>query len=380
MVRVVKRERNPYCGKKESKKTTSAKVAEDWEPKEVFKHRTNIRMILECSNATPIRCHGALGYQCCFCAERFQNPADLKKHTLDHDSKTKRFFMERKILHAYFVKLDITGLRCNICDSDIELLEVLIKHLIESHGKKLYTDIKSHILPFQFNEEILRCIYCFNTFNAFKVLQEHMNIHFRNYICKTCDSGFVTLGMLSNHSKIHLTGIFKCTSCPKVFDTAVKRSSHIKCVHREVKFNKCIYCPERFRDHQTKVVHMRDKHNYQFGITECEPCGKKYNSPRSLRNHIRRDHLQARPNQCQHCDMSFFTKTQLRQHVVKHSGVKNFECEVCSKTYGLKKTLVEHMRIHTNDRRFKCNLCGMAFVQNCSLKGHIRSKHPETLR
>ncbi|CAG9106374.1 unnamed protein product [Plutella xylostella] len=50
---------------------------------------------------------------------------------------------------------------------------------------------------------------------------------------------------------------------------------------------------------------------------------------------------------------------------------------VCEKTYPRLKTLKDHMRIHTNDRRYRCHICGQAFIQNCSLKAHLKSQHPE---
>ncbi|KAJ8705678.1 hypothetical protein PYW08_012724 [Mythimna loreyi] len=50
------------------------------------------------------------------------------------------------------------------------------------------------------------------------------------------------------------------------------------------------------------------------------------------------------------CGMKFATNSGLSNHLVVHSGEKNYECEVCHKKYGRKKTLAEHLRIHRNDR------------------------------
>ncbi|XP_063544132.1 zinc finger protein 723-like isoform X13 [Cydia strobilella] len=366
-----------------NKRSTTAQNEEDKAkktkgPTELEMHRNNIRIILDSSNATPIRAHGGIGYQCCFCPEQYPNPADLKTHTMQgHDSKTKRTFMRGKTMAEYFVKLDITALRCELCNSNVDSLELLTSHLIDKHGKKMYTDIDSHILPFKFGDETLRCVFCPNDFNTFKVLQEHMNVHFRNYICETCDSGFVTRNMRRNHKKTHETGSFICSFCPKVYDTALKQRAHEKQVHRLPKLNLCAYCNERFRDFRQKVKHLKDVHGIQRESPKCKACERTFETMAALRLHIKRDHLIQRPHKCSQCDMSFYAKAQLKNHFVIHSGTREFSCAVCFKSFGRKKTLSDHMRIHTDDRRYKCKHCEMAFVQKSSLRGHMRSNHSE---
>ncbi|XP_063371152.1 zinc finger protein 57-like [Cydia amplana] len=289
-------------------------------PTELEMHRNNIRIILDSSNATPIRAHGGIGYQCCFCPEQYPNPADLKTHTIQgHDTKTKRAFMRGKTMAEYFVKLDITAMRCELCNSNVDSLELLTSHLIDKHGKKMYTDIESHILPFKFGDETLRCVFCPNDFNTFKVLQEHMNVHFRNYICETCDSGFVTRNMRRNHKKTHETGSFICSFCPKVYDTALKQRAHEKQVHRLPKLNLCAYCNERFRDFRQKVKHLKDVHGVQRESPKCKACERTFETMAALRLHIKRDHLIQRPHKCSQCDMSFYAKAQLKNHFVIHS-------------------------------------------------------------
>ncbi|XP_048003781.1 zinc finger protein 93-like isoform X7 [Leguminivora glycinivorella] len=347
-------------------------------PTELEMHRNNIRIILESSNATPIRAHGGIGYQCSFCPEQYPNPADLKTHTIQgHDSKTKRAFMRGKAMAEYFVKLDITALRCELCNSNVDSLDLFTSHLIDKHGKKMYTDIDSHILPFKFDEETLRCVFCPNDFNTFKVLQEHMNVHFRNYICEICDSGFVARNMRRNHQKTHETGSFICSFCPKVYDTALKQRGHEKQVHRLPKLNLCAYCNERFRDFRQKVKHLKEVHGIQRESPKCKACERTFETMAALRLHIKRDHLIQRPHKCSECDMSFYAKAQLKNHFVIHSGTREFSCAVCFKSFGRKKTLADHMRIHTDDRRYKCKHCEMAFVQKSSLRGHMRSNHSE---
>ncbi|XP_013163746.1 PREDICTED: zinc finger protein 62-like isoform X7 [Papilio xuthus] len=362
--------------------TESSELNDKSRGHELMKHRNNIREILKCSNATPIRCHVGIGYACAFCDKQYPDPKDLKKHTLEeHDSKTKRKFMEGKQMFSYIVKLDITSLICNLCGTNIPTLEQLIDHLINVHNRKFYIDINNHILPFKFdNDLLLKCVYCVSFFNKFKALLEHMNIHYRNYVCDVCDSGFVNKNILLNHSEAHKKGVFKCDYCDKVYDTYRKKKSHEKAVHIHLNMlNRCGYCNERFNTYSRKLEHLVKVHGVQSPALKCQACDKQFETQKSLTVHVKRDHLLERRHECKICDMKFFVTHQLQQHMIKHTGLPSFVCEVCHKAYKRRKTLKEHLRIHADDRRFKCEHCGQAFVQKCSWRGHMRAKHGEAV-
>lgn len=370
----------------EPEKSVQKKVQEKsqrCQKEELKKHQHNLRVILQCTNATPILRRGSLGYMCSYCTEEFPEPMDLKEHTLTTHSDDKdpaAGYMKAAPMSEYCIKLDITNLNCTLCCADIDSLEDLMVHLKEKHNKTIHTDINNHILPFKFNSDQLSCCLCSNPYERFKKLQEHMHNHYRNYICEVCDTGFVTQGCLSRHANIHVKGEFPCRSCSKVFDTYLKAKSHERCNHtRSAKLNRCGYCYEGFRDYHLKEMHMSEVHGVDKKVYKCNACDKSYPLLKKLKIHIKRDHLLERGYKCVHCDMRFFTSYDMKMHTVKHTGLKEFKCPVCWKSYGRKSTLNGHMRIHNDDRRFKCEICGMAFVQKCAWKGHMRAKHEENV-
>lgn len=342
------------------------------------KHRNNIREVILCSNATPIRCRGGIGYACCFCSSQFPDPADLKKHTIkDHDDKTKAIFMKGRDMYGYLVKLDITGLECNLCGSGLETLEKILEHLKDTHSKNINTEIPNHILPFKFDNEYLRCFMCQNIFNKFKALQEHMHTHYRNYICKVCDAGFVNRHLLLCHNEGHKTGTFVCEQCDLVFDTVRKKKLHERKIHNGLNMpHKCGYCSERFRENCHKNEHLAKVHGVVGPTIKCQACDKTFTLQQTWLLHMKKYHLLQKKHDCTRCDMAFFSKRELTDHMVKHTGTREFKCEVCKKSYGRLKTLKEHVkRQHPEDCFYKCAHCDQSFDKNFALKCHISSKH-----
>ncbi|GBP42763.1 Zinc finger protein 26 [Eumeta japonica] len=346
------------------------------------KRRHNLLTVLELTNATPIKNKVGRGYECVYCVEVFLDPSDLKMHTAkDHSDDKIKYKYFKKMLYANSAKLDITSLQCTLCHLEIGGLNELYLHLNKEHNKKIYTDIKDKLLPFKFEErDVARCVICSETFASFKMLLSHMNIHYRNYICDVCETGFVTERLLKSHFReSHQRGEYKCGICAKVFSTITKKKDHEKCVHFGLKKNKCPYCPARFVNYIKKNTHISEVHNKPCIVYNCHACEKSFDAHVKLSTHIKRDHLMERKYECSECDMNFFEKDSLTEHMVKHTGEKHFACGVCYKTFGRKKTLREHMRIHNNDRRFKCEECSHAFVQKCAWRSHMKTKHNLTV-
>lgn len=340
------------------------------------KHLQNLTMILSHSNATPFGHRGGLGYTCVFCPQQYAIPADLKAHTLaTHNYQDIKKNMKYYTFERFVVKFDVTGLQCTICENSINGIENLIPHL-RGHGKEVFTDIKSHFIPFKFDKNEFYCIHCLKTFDHFKVAYQHMSEHYRNYECDLCGMPFVTEQNFRCHTRGHSTGEFKCNYCPKVFDTYGKKMTHHNKLHlNDGKRHKCPHCNMRFKGNYNKVQHMVKEHGVEPVVYQCKACDRNFNSKPVLLRHTKRNHLMERRFECSDCNLKFFDKRTLEDHITKHTGEKNYRCDVCLKTYARSRTLREHLRIHADDRRFKCELCGQTFVQKCSLKGHMKSKH-----
>ncbi|XP_073964275.1 zinc finger Y-chromosomal protein-like isoform X1 [Choristoneura fumiferana] len=346
---------------------------------EKLAHVNNICTLLENSNVTPFKSKNRSGYPCYYCWKVCENLQALKEHQHEEQNKTNiKRIMNKYTVDGLVMYVDVTNLKCTICNKDMPSLTVLKEHLSKEH-KKEWSNVEDRVLPFKLSEENnFECQVCKFTFETFGSIERHMNQHYRNYVCEECGAGFVNKLRLKVHIKtLHVAGSFPCISCKKMFTTQQKYRTHVDTVHKMLKKNKCPKCPERFAEYFKRQKHMVEVHGLAPLKYKCNVCEKTYNRRYHLSCHMKRCHLEEKEIQCQFCSYMCYTKGELTAHLVKHNSERAFECSVCKKSYARKKTLTEHMRIHNNDRRFACTVCGLAFVQNCSLKGHIKTHHPE---
>lgn len=54
---------------------------------------------------------------------------------------------------------------------------------------------------------------------------------------------------------------------------------------------------------------------------------------------------------CEHCDRKFFTKKDVRRHLVVHTGMRDFLCQFCPQRFGRKDHLVRHIKKSHHTRR-----------------------------
>lgn len=270
------------------------------------------------------------------------------------------------------IKLDITDLKCEICDRKIETLEEIMNHIKFIHIQPIHFETVNHIVPFKFGQKDLSCALCPKQFDYSKHLFEHMNKHFPNYTCPECNRCFINLRSLRTHLVRHKTGTFVCSFCSKIFDTKIKMMEHERVLHlKGSKNRKCGYCDERFMDAVRKTEHEVKEHGAPVRTFPCKYCGKCFDSQRSLKNHMNHLHLQLRPHKCPECDKGFYNKNEMKRHRVKHTNIKQFQCSICSKSYAYKASLRNHMKIHDGEKSYTCETCGQSFTQKNLWVNHM---------
>ncbi|XP_022818915.1 zinc finger and SCAN domain-containing protein 12-like isoform X5 [Spodoptera litura] len=317
-------------------------------------------------------------YMCFYCNQQYSDPTALRAHNEEHGFLTTSQikYALSKLKKYELVKADITNVGCKLCDDYIPDFPTLKWHLLEKHKKHLDPKSGDGVLPFKITLDNFSCALCLDKYTEFKSLNQHMNVHFQNFICEQCGTGFITPERLRTHAFSHETGSFPCENCDKIFRSSNARNEHQANVHMKVKRHRCPHCSEAFRNYFQRNKHIAAVHGLKLKEFKCTMCPKVFTISGKLGVHIRAVHLKLKRYSCDVCDWKFYSKSELKDHMVKHGGERKYQCSICKKAYARKYTLSEHMRIHANDRRFVCTICGRSFIQNCSLKHHMKIHHP----
>lgn len=341
---------------------------------ERVEHRVNLTAILQYSNASPFRDKTIRGFSCLYCAKAFPDIQALRDHTAQQSEKDKINTIIDYKLSYNPIKVDITNLHCTVCNREMKDLNELKDHLVAAHNKIINKHIKDIILPFRLEDgHNFTCVICSVVHISFKNLYHHMSSHYRNYCCKKCGAGYITIAALRKHGKTHAQGIFPCDFCGKSYTSLTKKRNHEKGVHTGGWLrNKCPHCPEIFVSYYDRSEHLVKVHNQTPIIYPCNACNKTYKKKFELNRHIKHHHLQQRSFLCDKCNAKFFSKRGLADHLSRHTGGEVCSCDVCGKAFSRARTLKEHMKIHEDDKRFQCEICQKTFMQKCSLKSHVR--------
>lgn len=335
--------------------------------------KSNAVIVLENSTAIPFKWQRQ-NFLCFFCHKTFKDTDLLKKHTKD-DHKTSSIKSGVSYLRGdEKVKIDVTALKCTICNTNSRNLDDLIDHLKVTHKKLFHEGYGYGLVPYRLVNESLSCAICDEEFQYFIKLNHHMNEHFGSYVCETCGKSFLSQVRLRFHAQRHCSG-YRCNICSETFESLTQKNSHEAKTHNKVATVKCSYCPENFTGYYARRVHHSVVHNVAMQEYNCPVCGKSFQIMSRMKVHLKQVHIKERNFSCSMCDQKFFSKTQVKKHMIKHVGERIHQCEICMKSYARKQTLRDHMRIHSKDKKFSCSMCSQEFVQNNSLRLHMRVHH-----
>ena len=147
---------------------------------------------------------------------------------------------------------------------------------------------------------------------------------------------------------------------------------------KESKFSnvhyKCIYCRNKYNNMNRFETHMKI-HTGEKPY-KCPFCYKIFTEKGNLKVHIR-VHTNDRPYHCPFkdiCKQSFKTKSQLSDHILKHTRIKNYCCSECNASFSRKSRLKIHLMIHKGEKPFQCEICGKKFREKSNYNFHIK-KH-----
>lgn len=152
--------------------------------------------------------------------------------------------------------------------------------------------------------------------------------------------------------------------------------------HSPEKTHKCSYCEKMFhrKDHLKNHLHTHDPNKEAF---TCAECGKSYNTKLGFRRHQALHAAHRGELTCQVCMRPFPNTTLLLEHLRAHAGKsatstskeKRHQCEHCERRFYTRKDVRRHLVVHTGRKDFLCQYCAQRFGRKDHLTRHVKKSH-----
>ncbi|XP_045489754.1 zinc finger protein 26 isoform X2 [Pieris rapae] len=376
--------------------------------------RRNAELILKYSTASPFKMRFSQ-ILCAYCHDEYDNLAILRDHmTADHsNSDLKNVFYRAK---DNLVKIDITGLKCKLCDRDMEDVDMLMSHLSREHNKPVRFNARFGILPYKEINAQWLCVYCQKVFKEFIHLNRHILSHFMNYSCEKCGTTFVSDHALKDHHRQVkcFRSAYKARNGrvlkPRTNAEIILQCS-TACPFRTWKSNfNCVFCRVQTNNPSNLRVHVATQHeNYdvqtafykklgkeflKVDITDlqCKLCFMPINNFETLTYHLKTDHQQPinsdaqigllpfRLNdgsiwKCTICPNEFKDFVSLKKHTSEH--FQNYVCDTCGEGFITESAMIAHTKI-PHENKYNCSRCIATFSSLQERNVHVKTQHTST--
>ena len=232
-----------------------------------------------------------------------------------------------------------------------------------------------------------KCVFCLKEFNTWEELKIHeishpIANHFNCLICNNqCRKPKLKNHYLWNH--LRPDDYEKCPKCRKpqlrtTLERHLARVCHEFKPARASKKNRtcdkeAVLCPECGESVRNISYHIK-YHHRNLKETSCQICGKLFNKPDLLRNHLK-SHAPKTP--CPKCGV--LVKNMRLHSMTAHvpDSEKKFQCQDCDRGFVTKANLENHrMNVHLKTRPYQCRYgCSNAYNDTSNRNSHEKKTH-----
>lgn len=106
--------------------------------------------------------------------------------------------------------------------------------------------------------------------------------------------------------------------------------------------------------------------------TDCKLCSFTCKRPSDLKRHMLM-HTGEKPHKCEHCEKGFAQKTDLNRHIIVHAAQYEFHCSSCGRGFSDDESTKKHEQ-KCNTKRYICDICNYMTFNTGNLLLHKR-KH-----
>ncbi|XP_037724946.1 zinc finger protein 184 [Drosophila subpulchrella] len=136
----------------------------------------------------------------------------------------------------------------------------------------------------------------------------------------------------------------------------------------------CTECGKSFKTTYNLKMHMV-RHTGQKDFA-CSFCERQFVSKHLKKLHERVRHLGEQPFKCKFCPDTFFTSTAKNRHErIRHIRDRSYKCDECNSKFNTKTCLNKHKFLHTGQKPYCCNICNINFAERQKLKSHIQTQN-----
>lgn len=320
---------------------------------------------------------------CVYCCDEFEDPEIYRCH-MDETHKTVNLYTAfahtSKCRSRDYLKVDCVNLKCRLCGDFFESVADVAQHLVLHDDnsdivKQMNLNYEVGLHPYRLLKDKWICMVCNMKLPSLIKLTRHTSSHYADYVCDICGRSYLNVDNLKYHVKFSHTNKNLCRKCKKEFPTPEERKKHLKTSTKCWTFA-CIHCGERFSSWELKQKHLVGQHNVQATTYPCPECEIVFESRKRFYDHYSTAHTDL-ALVCSCCGKKFRNKGLLDDHLVIHTGEKQYQCTICLKAFTRNKTLRQHMWTHSETKRFSCVICERSFNQKVCLKSHMKNVHPE---
>lgn len=202
-----------------------------------------------------------------------------------------------------------------------------------------------------------------------------------DYTCRYCQHVFATKKQRQYHEKnVHPKTNVLCDICGQISNIR-RYHTHMK-RHIDIRNFECAICSKRFKGQYDLKRHLTDVHENRSDFI-CDICDKRLRSKKSMRKHMIQFHMSQYALQCPECSRPFGDRSRLTRHLKVHKRargeyievIKKAECHICQKMFENSTHLKQHMGKHSGVRQFRCSVCPAAFNFHSSMRNHEKKVH-----
>ena len=211
---------------------------------------------------------------------------------------------------------------------------------------------------------------CFYTRQCLAVHRWRSHSGEKPFECTVCSNRFTTPGKLIVHNRIHSgEKPYKCHVSEKAFSKAGNLHTHMG-VHTGDKPYDCTYCGKLFKTNSHVKLHVRihtgakphslfTVHNVLHSLTIwTDICWSHTMKVLDWRvTLVRRNSMSG----------------NLKQHLLRHEGMKPYVCSQCAKCFCTVRDLKSHHLVHSDYKQFCCGLCSKDFKHKHYVVWHLRN-------